>query len=547
MFDALKRGFREAQNRLAGLTELTPESIKSALKEVRTSLLEADVELGVIKRFLGRVEERALGQTVRTSVKHGGQKLQVSASDQFIKICHDELVAMMSSEGEAVAYATSGPTQVMMVGLQGSGKTTTSAKLARRFASEGKKPLLVAADMQRPAAVEQLKVLGEQIGVPVFNLPGETPLAITRAARAEAQRLGSNVIIYDTAGRLAIDEPLMQELLDIKGAIAPENIFLVVDAMVGQDAVTTSRAFHDRLSITGVILTKLDGDARGGAALSIKEVTGAPVVFAGTGETTDRLEEFRPEGMAGRVLGLGDVVGLMKDFEEVVDQKKAEEDAARMMSGEFTLEDFLQQIRMIQQMGPLKDLVEKIPGMGGMIPPGTDLNGDEFKKIEAMIQSMTRAERRDAQLLVREPTRATRVSRGSGTPVEAVNELVQKFVFIKQMMSNFGGNSGLLGKLPGMKNLNLARNLRRAAKSGKLPAGMPGGFPGMPGGFPGMPGGFPGMPGGFPGMPMMPGMGGPDMGDTNAPKMRVLSKSEKNARKGQRKRERSARKKGRKN
>jgi len=544
MFDALKRGFREAQNRLAGLTELSPESIKPALKEVRTSLLEADVELGVIKRFLGRVEERALGQTVRTTVKHGGQRYNVSAGDQFIKICHDELVAMMSSEGEAIHIAPSGPTQVMMVGLQGSGKTTSSAKLARRFAGEGKKPLLVAADMQRPAAVEQLKVLGEQIGVPVFNLPDESPLAITRAAKAEAKRLGNDVIIYDTAGRLAIDEPLMQELLDIKGATVPENIFLVVDSMVGQDAVATSRAFHERLGITGVILTKLDGDARGGAALSIKEVTGAPVVFAGTGETTDRLEEFRPEGMAGRVLGLGDVVGLMKDFEEVVDQKKAEEDAARMLSGEFTLEDFLQQVRMIQQMGPLKDLVEKIPGMGGMLPPGTDLDGAEFKKIEAMIQSMTRGERRDAQLLVREPSRAKRVANGSGTPVEAVNELVQKFVFIKQMMGNFGGNSGMLGKLPGMKNLNLARNLRRAAKSGKLPGGMPGGFPGMPGGFPGMPGGFPGMPG-MPGMPMMPGMGGLPAGDAGAPKMRVLSKSEKNARKGQRKRERSARKKNR--
>ncbi len=547
MFDALKRGFREAQNRLAGLTELTPESIKPALKEVRTSLLEADVELGVIKRFLAQVEERAVGQTVRTSVKHGGQKFQVSAADQFIKVCHDQLVEMMSFEGEAVKFASNGPTQVMMVGLQGSGKTTTSAKLARRFRSEGKKPLLVAADMQRPAAVEQLRVLGEQIEVPVFNLPDKTPLEITRAARDEARRLGCDVIVYDTAGRLAIDEPLMAELSDIKRAVAPENIFLVVDAMIGQDAVATARTFNDRLGISGVILTKLDGDARGGAALSIKEVTGAPVVFAGTGETTDRLEEFRPEGMAGRVLGLGDVVGLMKDFEEVVDQKKAEEDAARMLSGEFTLEDFLQQVRMIQQMGPLKDLVEKIPGMGGMLPAGADLDGKEFSKIEAMIQSMTRAEKRDAQLLVREPSRATRVARGSGTPVEAVNELVQKFVFIKQMMGNFGGNAGLLGKIPGMKNLALARNLRRAAKSGKLPPGMgmPGGFPGMPGGFPGMPGGFPGMPG-MPMMPGMPGLGGPELGgDAGSPKMRVLSRTEKNARKGARKRERTARKKNR--
>jgi signal recognition particle subunit SRP54 len=429
----------------------------------------------------------------------------------------------------------------MMVGLQGSGKTTTSAKLARRFAAEGQRPLLVAADMQRPAAVEQLKVLGGQIDVPVFNLPGETPLAISRAARAEAKRLGCNVIVYDTAGRLAIDEPLMQELSDIKSAVSPENIYLVVDAMIGQDAVKTARTFNERLGISGVILTKLDGDARGGAALSIKEVTGAPVVFAGTGETTDKLEEFRPEGMAGRVLGLGDVVGLMKDFEEVVDQKKAEEDAARMLSGEFTLEDFLQQVRMIQQMGPLKDLVEKIPGMGGMLPAGADLDGKEFSKIEAMIQSMTRAEKRDAQLLVREPSRAGRVARGSGTPVEAVNELVQKFVFIKQMMGNFGGNAGMLGKIPGMKNLAMARNLRRAAKSGKLPAGMGG----MPGGFPGMPM-MPGMPGGFPGMPMMPGMGMPEAaGEAGGPKMRVLSRSEKNARKGQRKRERSARKKNR--
>jgi len=540
MFDALKRGFREAQNRLAGLTELTVENIKPALREVRTSLLEADVELGVIKRFLARVEERALGQTVRTSVKHGGQKFQVSASDQFIKVCHDEMVELMSFEGETLHLAAS-PAQIMMVGLQGSGKTTTSAKLARRFRAEGRKPLLVAADMQRPAAVEQLRVLGEQIEVPVFNVPDQTPLAITKAAAAEARRLGCDIIIYDTAGRLAIDEGLMQELSDIKAAVAPENILLVVDAMIGQDAVRTAKSFNERLGITGVILTKLDGDARGGAALSVKEVTGAPVVFTGTGETTDRLEEFRPEGMAGRVLGFGDVVGLMKDFEEVVDQKQAEADAARMLSGEFTLEDFLQQVRMIQQMGPLKDLVEKIPGMGAMLPAGAELDGKEFAKIEAMIQSMTRAEKRDAQLFVREPSRAVRVSRGSGTPVEAVNELVNKFVFIKQMMGSMGGGAGgLLGKLPGMKGLAMARNLRRAAKSGKLPAGM-----GMPAGFPGMPGGFPGLPG--MGLPGMPGMGLPEAlgGDAGTPKMRVLSRSEKNARKGQRKRERSARKKNR--
>jgi signal recognition particle subunit SRP54 len=573
VFDALKRGFREAQNRLAGLTELTSENIQPALREVRLSLLEADVELGVTKRFLARVEERAVGQTVQTAVKHGGQKHQVSAGDQFVKVCHDELVEIMSSDREPLTFAASGPTQIMLVGLQGSGKTTSAAKLAARLKNDGKKPLLVACDMQRPAAVEQLKVLGERIGVPVFNIPGETPLAIATAAREEARQQKADLIIYDTAGRLAIDEALMGELEAIKASTKPENILLVIDAMIGQDAVRTARGFNDRLSISSVILTKLDGDARGGAALSVKEVTGAPIAFVGMGETTDKLEDFRPEGMAGRVLGLGDVVGLIKDFEEVVDQKKAEEDAARMLSGEFTLDDFLQQIKTIQQMGPLKDLVEKIPGLGGMMPPGVNVDDKELVKIEAMIQSMTPFERRDPQSLVRQPTRATRIAKGSGTPIEAVNELVQKFVFIKQMMGNFGGGGmgGLMSKIPGLNQLAMARNMRRAAKSGKFPAGMPGGFPGagmpgmampggfpgmpggmpgMPPGFPGMPGGFPGMPGGFPGMPGgfpgMPGFGGDAAGAGGAPKMRVLSKSEKNSKKSERKREKSARKKNRK-
>ncbi len=539
MFDALKKGFKEAQNRLAGLAELNEKNIQAALQEVRRSLLEADVELGVVKRFLARVEEKALGSTVAVRVKHKGQSQNVSAGDQFIKICHDELVAMMDFEGERVRYAPSGRTQIMLVGLQGSGKTTSAAKLARLLSSEGKKPLLVAADMQRPAAVEQLKVLGEQIEVPVFNLPGETPLAICAAAPEEAKRLGRDVIIYDTAGRLAIDAELMQELSAIKQAVSPENTFLVIDAMIGQDAVKTAGSFNEQLKLSGVILTKLDGDARGGAALSVKEVTGAPVLFAGMGETTDKLEEFRPEGMAGRILGMGDVVGLMKDFEDVIDAKKAEEDAARMMSGEFTLEDFLNQIRTIRQMGSLKDLVEKMPGLGGMVPPGVNLDDGELVRIEAIIHSMTRTEKGDPNLLIREPGRVGRVARGSGQPEQGVTELIQKFLFMRQMMAGMGG-SGLLGKIPGMKNLAMARNMRRAMKGG----GMPGGFPGMPGGFPGMPGmGMPGM--GLPGMPGMPGMGMPGMGGAETT-VRKLSKSEKNARKGVRKRERTARKKGRK-
>ncbi len=296
MFEALTKGFREAKNRLAGLTELTEQNIKPALREVRLSLLEADVELGVVKRFLAKVEQSALGQTHQTRVKHGGETHQVAASEQFVKICHDELVAMMKSDDEQLVLADKGKrTGVMMVGLQGSGKTTTAAKLARWLSKEGKKPMLVAADMQRPAAVEQLQVLGEQIGVPVFNVSGATPLEICAAADAEAKKLGCDVVIYDTAGRLAIDEELMQELAAIKSRIEPQNIYLVVDAMIGQDAVQTAKAFNERLGITGVVLTKLDGDARGGAALSVQEVTGAPIVFAGVGETVDKLEQFRPK------------------------------------------------------------------------------------------------------------------------------------------------------------------------------------------------------------------------------------------------------------
>ena len=556
MFDTLSRGFRQAKNRLAGLTELTEQNIDSALREVRLSLLEADVEIGVVKAFLARVKEKALGQTHQNRVKVEGQTHAVSASDIFVKICNDELISLMEHDGPPVKFAGSGPTGIMMVGLQGSGKTTSSAKLARYLQKQGRKPLLVAADMQRPAAVEQLKVLGKSIDVPVFNLPDKSPVEICAAAADEAKKLGRDTIIYDTAGRLAIDEPLMEELADIKSKTTPENIYLVVDAMVGQDSVKTARSFHERLAISGVVLTKLDGDARGGAALSVKEVTQAPVLFTGIGETTDKFEEFRAEGMASRILGMGDVVGLMQNFEEVVDQKKAEADAARMLTGDFTLEDFLEHVRMIQKMGSLKDLVDKLP-LGGMLPGGipdnVNLDDRELVRIEAIIQSMTPFEKRDPYALVREPGRADRIAKGSGTKTEQVNELVQKFVFMRQMMSSLGQNMGMMGKIPGLKQIAMARGAKKMMQGGGFP-GMPGGFPGTPGGFPGMPGGFPGMPGmgGFPGMPGFPGMGMPGMGmpgmggpAESLTKMKPLSQSEKNAKKAARKRERDARKKGR--
>jgi signal recognition particle subunit SRP54 len=537
MFDTLAKGFKAARNRLAGLTELSEQNVESALREVRLSLLEADVELGVVKSFLARVKEKALGEVVRTRTKKDGQTVRVQASDVFVKICHDELVAFMSpGEGAALEVAPKGqPTGVMMVGLQGSGKTTTCAKMARWLQKQGNKPLLVAADMQRPAAVEQLKILGEQIGVPVFNVPGATPLEICTQAFAHARGSGGaiDVVVYDTAGRLAIDEPLMKELHDVKEAVAPQNVLLVIDAMIGQDAVKTSKAFHDRLGLTGVVLTKLDGDARGGAALSVREVTGTPVRFAGVGEQLDKFEEFRPEGIASRVLGMGDVVGLMKDFQEVVDEKEAAEKAMKILEGSFTLDDFLEQVRMIQKMGSIKDLIAKMPGMGDMLPPGVNIDDGELVRVEAIIQSLTLFERKDPYALIREPTRVTRIAKGSGQPETQVNELVQKFLFMKQMMEGLGANMGMLGRMPGMKGLAMAKQLKK-----QMGGGGGGGFPGMGMGFPGMPGmGLPGM--------GMPGFGMPGPPGDSMTKMRPLSTAEKNARKAQRKREKEARRKGR--
>jgi signal recognition particle subunit SRP54 len=540
MFDTLAKGFKAARNRLAGLTELTEANVESALREVRLSLLEADVELGVVKAFLARVREKAIGEVVRTRTKgQDGQALKVSASDVFVKVCHDELVAFMSpDDGPSLSLAPKGePTGIMMVGLQGSGKTTTCAKLARWLKKEGHKPMLVAADMQRPAAVEQLNILGAQIGLPVFNVPEASPLEICKEALAHArsQKGACDAVVFDTAGRLAIDEALMTELVNIRDAVRPENILLVVDAMIGQDAVRTSKAFHDRLGLTGVVLTKLDGDARGGAALSVKEVTGAPVRFVGIGEQLDKFEEFRPDGMASRVLGMGDVVGLMKDFQEVVDEKEAAEKAMKMLEGQFSLDDFLEQVRMIQKMGPIKDLIAKMPGMGDMLPPGIDIDDRELVRIEAIIQSLTRFERRDPYALIREPTRVVRIAKGSGQPEQQVNELVQKFLIMKQMMEGLGANMGLMGKVPGMKNVAMARQLRKQMAAG---VGGPG-FMGLPG-MPGM--GLPGMPGiGLPGM----GLRGGPPGSDSMTKMRALSAAERNAKKAARKREKDARRKGR--
>jgi len=526
VLETLAKGFKAARERLTGVAELTDDVIEDALRDVRLSLLEGDVEFRVVKRFLERVREAARGKQVelRAKSKEYGTRT-ITPEQAFIAICQDELVKMMGPVDTELRWAKKGPTGIVMVGLQGSGKTTSVGKLARWLEkTHKKKPLLVAADIYRPAAVEQLKTLGRQLEMPVWSMDGKDPVTICREAAAEAARHGCDVIIYDTAGRLAIDEPLMQELEDIDKAATPANIFLVLDAMTGQDAVNVADTFNKRLNLDGVIMTKLDGDARGGAALSVKEITAKPIKFLGMGESLDKLEEFRPEGLASRILGMGDIVGLVKDFEQVVDAEKAEEDALRMLKGKFDMQDFLEQIRLIQKMGSLKDLFEKLPFFGGGLPEGVNLDDRELTKIEAMISSMTREERTNPQVFVTttweefvatsgrnakrrradfDPGRVKRVSRGSGRTEVEVKELLQKFAQMRQMMVQLGASTGLMGKIPGFKQFSQMKKLANMDLGALMAAGGPAslgegaGMPNMPA-MPGVPtGNVPGLPKGY--------------------------------------------------
>jgi len=464
MLETLSKGFRNAKQKLGGLTEITEKNIDEVLRDIRLSLLEADVDYKLTKRFLAAVKEKALGEVVQLKVKAKGKKLKVKPHDHFIAICQKELENMMGPVQTRIDLAPKGtPTGIMLAGLQGSGKTTTAAKLARLLEKQDHKPLLVAADIYRPAAVDQLKVLGERLDIPVFSGPeGMKPVDICTEAMRHARLNRNDMVLFDTAGRLAIDEPLMHELGEIKKKVKPKNIFLVCDAMIGQDAVNTASAFHEKLGISGVILTKLDGDARGGAALSIKEVTGTPIKFIGMGEGLDKLEEFRPEGLAGRILGFGDVVGLMKDFEDVVDEKEAEQDAVRMLKGQFSLDDFVNQIRTIKKMGSLSDLMEKMPFFPDGMPEGMNVDDGELVKIESMVMSMTRAERMNPSIIKKMPNRIARVAKGSGRNEKDVTELITKFEWMRDMLGNIGNQAGLLGKIPGMKQMAMAKKLKGA-------------------------------------------------------------------------------------
>jgi signal recognition particle subunit SRP54 len=458
VLETVSKGFKAARNKLKGRTEITPEVVDEALRDIRVSLLEADVAFDVVKRFVARVREKAIGEVVDTKVKTQKGTVRVTPQDHFVKICHDELEALMGPVDTSLRDAPKGrPTGVMMVGLQGSGKTTTAGKIANRLLKEGKKPLLVAADVYRPAAVDQLKVLGEKLGVPVFHEAGVTPPEMCRHALAAAEREKASAIIYDTAGRLAIDEALMAELEEIKQAVAPENILLVADAMIGQDAVKTASEFDRRLALDGFILTKLDGDARGGAALSIKEVTGKPIKFLGMGEALDKLEEFRPEGLASRILGFGDIVGLVKDFEQHVDEETAEAEAQKILSGDFTLDDFVNQIQLVRKMGPLGELMEKFP-LFGELPEGFQFDDQALGKIVAMVHSMTAEERRRPDSIT-EP-RVKRIARGSGRTDKEVKDLLKQYNAMRAVMKQVGSAPGLLARLPGVKQLMQLRKLQ---------------------------------------------------------------------------------------
>jgi signal recognition particle subunit SRP54 len=459
MFETLTQGFTAARERLSGVRELSEENVAEALRDVRMSLLEADVDLTVVRDFLERVKQKVVGAKVGTRVRDAsGRSIQVTPGQHFVKACEEELVALMGPV-EPKLSQKGGRTSVMLVGLQGVGKTTVAGKIARRLQAQGRRPLLVAADVQRPAAVLQLQQLGERLGASVHTgAAGEAPPAICAAAARRAASEGFDAIVYDTAGRLAIDDDLMRELEEIARAVEPANTLLVCDALMGRDAVNVAAAFSERLALDGLVLTKLDGDARGGAALAVKAVTGVPIKFIGTGESLDRLEEFRPEGLASRILGMGDIVGLVRDFEEVVDEREAEQDAARLLKGQFGLEDLLKQLKLIQKLGPLRDVLGKLPMFSKL---ADHVDEGELVKVESMIRSMTPTERSQPEQI--DKSRATRIARGSGRRSQDVRDLIARFGQMREMMASLGSSGGLLSRIPGFGNLAGAGGLDPSA------------------------------------------------------------------------------------
>src|ERR1700736_654339 len=434
MFQSLSNLFDAIFTRLRGRGRVSEPDVEEVLREIRLALLQADVNIRVVRTFVSRIREKAAGAELSQSLSPG---------QQVIKIVHDELVAILGGEQLKITYASRPPTVVLLAGLQGSGKTTAAAKLARWFKQQGRNPLLAAGDLQRPAAVEQLRVLGRQAGVPVFSEPSD-PVTVTKKAVEEAQRLGRDVLIVDTAGRLAIDEELMDEVRRISEAAHPDYTFLVIDAMTGQDAVNVAAAFHETLNLDGVILTKLAGDARGGAALSVKEVVGRPIAFASVGEKLADFELFHPDRMAGRILGMGDVLTLIEKAEQCFDSDVAARAAVKLQEGAFTLEDFLEQMQQIKKMGPISGIVGMLPGIPKELK-NANVSDKELSRVEAIIHSMTLEERRDPSLI--NGSRRLRIASGSGSNTSEVNLLLKQFKEMQRMMKQFSGMPGLTRRI----------------------------------------------------------------------------------------------------
>jgi signal recognition particle subunit SRP54 len=436
VFESLTEKFNSVFRSLSGRGRITEANVQDAMREVRKALLEADVNYNVVKQFCKDVTQAALGAEVIKSL-HPGQVM--------VKIVSDELTKLMGPVDTRIYYVSPGPTVILLAGLQGCGKTTTAAKLGKYILAGGRKPLLVADDLQRPAAIEQLKVLGEQVGIDVYSEDSKNSVKVARNALKHARENGYQVVVLDTAGRLHIDQDMMNEVADVAKAITPHQIYLVCDAMTGQDAVNSAKEFNERLELDGVILTKLDGDARGGAALSVKAVTGKPIKFIGIGEKLDKIEEFHPDRMAGRILGMGDVVTLVEKAQEQFDQEEAIKMQKKMAKGSFGFDDFLKQMQAVKKMGGIKDMLKMMPGMGGQAED-LDLDGAELGQMEAIVHSMTQRERRDPDLI--ESSRRRRIAAGAGVQVQDVSGLVKTFKRSRDMMKTLSG-----GGFGGLKSL----------------------------------------------------------------------------------------------
>lgn len=448
-FEGLAEKLQNTFKKLRGKGKLTEKDIKEAMREVKLALLEADVNFKIVKQFIANVSEKCVGSEVLESLTPG---------QQVIKIVNEELTSLMGGTESKLNYASYGPTVIMLVGLQGAGKTTMCGKLALELRKNNKKPLLVACDIYRPAAIKQLQVVGKQIDIPVFSMGDKiSPVDIAKAAIKQGREDGNNVIIIDTAGRLHIDEDLMQELKDVKKAVEPNEVLLVVDSMTGQDAVNVAETFNNELDLTGVILTKLDGDTRGGAALSIKSVTQKPIKYVGVGEKMNDFEVFYPDRMASRILGMGDVLSLIEKAQEAIDQKEAEDLSKKMINAEFNFEDFLTAMDQMKKLGPLNKIMEMIPGVNAQQLEALDMEKSEkqMAKMKAIIQSMTVKERRNPSLIIGSSSRKKRVALGAGTTIQEVNKLIKGYDMMKKQMKQMKSltkksKKGLFGKLPFM-------------------------------------------------------------------------------------------------